>query len=633
MINENISLNFLELVNSNFKFDVFRRAFESDRKEENTYRYKLPTANGDDKDFYEVSLTERSGYVCYKADSMDNINMTKKWLMNLLIEKVEKTIDKKDYVINRKFNDRILIAVSNHNEGCCMIKLEAYYLEANNSFGFIIDYTFKPNPGYENSKIEKILSLSIAKDGSKNKNYYSDKLKIITSFINSTVDKLFPIHDIEIKKSLTKLPASLLEEKLFVFNKGMSKNQFQGIKEFKPFFNNIKDPLFVFIFEKNKINVSRQLVLALRGQLYPTFSGMKDVFGIDFQNDNIKSIVVENFSEESLKYIESEIDNIAVNNPKSNIVGVFAGIEKDFDNNRKYSPYYSIKGMFLKRGLAIQAVTIEQALKKDGFKWSISGIALQLFVKLGGIPWKVKEKNNNCLILGISSAHIKDEQGKITKYFAYSLCFDSSGLYKRLNVLGQDEEKSSYIKQLSSQIKEQLEKDIDGTIKKCVIHVPFKLKREEIQCIKESVQSAKNAHDNVEFCIIKINVVNKFFGYSEFNSNVPIAGSCVRLGNEEFLIWFEGLRQGSTHVVSAQNISNPVHIKFLYGENMNEDKMDFYLQDIINLSGANWRGFNAKHEPVSTLYPELIAKFAGKFEQYGLNLEIGDSAMEKVWFI
>ena len=65
MINENISLNFLELVNSNFKFDVFRRAFESDRKEENTYRYKLPTANGDDKDFYEVSLTERSGYVCY----------------------------------------------------------------------------------------------------------------------------------------------------------------------------------------------------------------------------------------------------------------------------------------------------------------------------------------------------------------------------------------------------------------------------------------------------------------------------------------------------------------------------------------------------------------------------------------
>ena len=44
-------------------------------------------------------------------------------------------------------------------------------------------------------------------------------------------------------------------------------------------------------------------------------------------------------------------------------------------------------------------------------------------------------------------------------------------------------------------------------------------------------------------------------------------------------------------------------------------------------------GFNAKHEPVSTLYPELIAKFAGKFDQYGLNLKIGNSAIKKVWFI
>lgn len=98
-------------------------------------------------------------------------------------------------------------------------------------------------------------------------------------------------------------------------------------------------------------------------------------------------------------------------------------------------------------------------------------------------------------------------------------------------------------------------------------------------------------------------------------------------------MWFEGLQQGSTQVVSAQNISNPVHVQFIYGPDFSEEETKSYLQDIINLSGANWRGFNAKHEPVSTLYPELIAKFAGKFDQYGINLDIGDSALEKVWFI
>jgi hypothetical protein len=66
---------------------------------------------------------------------------------------------------------------------------------------------------------------------------------------------------------------------------------------------------------------------------------------------------------------------------------------------------------------------------------------------------------------------------------------------------------------------------------------------------------------------------------------------------------------------------------------LTDEEVKAYLQDIINLSGANWRGFNAKHEPVTTLYPELIAKFAGKFDQYGLDMVIGDTAMDKVWFI
>ncbi len=86
-------------------------------------------------------------------------------------------------------------------------------------------------------------------------------------------------------------------------------------------------------------------------------------------------------------------------------------------------------------------------------------------------------------------------------------------------------------------------------------------------------------------------------------------------------------------MASAQNISNPVHVQFLFGDELTEANIQSYLQDIVNLSGANWRGFNAKHEPVTTLYPELIAKFAGKFDQYGLDLQIGDSAMNKVWFI
>ena len=86
-------------------------------------------------------------------------------------------------------------------------------------------------------------------------------------------------------------------------------------------------------------------------------------------------------------------------------------------------------------------------------------------------------------------------------------------------------------------------------------------------------------------------------------------------------------------MVAAQNITYPVHIQFIDADSWDDKKIRSYIQDILNLSGANWRGFNAKHEPVTTLYPELIARFAGNFERYGINLDIGTDAMDKVWFI
>lgn len=636
-MNNNILFSFLELSNSEFEFPIYRKSPDNNSKLGEIYRYKLPTSARTDWDTYDVSFREIDETTMFTAKSTDNINMTKKWLMSILSEKATATFGESEFYVGNHFVPNISFVISSHKEGQCLIQLEPYYLEINNSFGFLVDYKFKPFHGYEKTRQEKILSLSLSSDGSKNKNYYSDKLRYLKSFIDNFVPRLFPLKinelTLDIKRTLLELSPFQLSEKTYMFQNGESKIQFQGIKEYKPLNNSIGLPHYVFVFEKSKINISRQLVKALRGQLYPTFSGMENMFGVDFSNDKIDSIVVEDYSIDNLKKIPAQLDEIIKRNPDANIVGIFAGIEKDFDTGRDYSPYYTVKSCFLERGLAIQAITIEQALKRDGFKWSISGIALQLFVKLGGVPWTVKPQNKNCLIFGVSSAHIKDEENNTTKYFAYSLCFDSSGLYKRLNVLGQSTDKDSYIKQLSNEIKKHLHNDLDDSIEKCVIHVPYKLKRDEMKCIKESIESVKQEHQKITFSVIKINVINKFFGYSHYNSNIPLAGSCLQLGKREYLVWFEGLQQGKTQVVSAQNISNPVHIQFIYGPEMTEEEIKTYLQDIINLSGANWRGFNAKHEPVSTLYPELIAKFAGKFDQYGLNLKIGDSAIEKVWFI
>jgi hypothetical protein len=237
------------------------------------------------------------------------------------------------------------------------------------------------------------------------------------------------------------------------------------------------------------------------------------------------------------------------------------------------------------------------------------------------------------LIFGISSAQIRNTNGVIKKYYAYSVCFDSSGLYKQLDILSESDSYTTYLGNLKVKISEILGSHMAHGITKCAIHVPFKIRKDEMCCIRECINKFKETHGEIEIVFIKINIENRFFGYSNYNSKIPLSGSYIELSSTEFLVWFGGLQQGKEHMVTAQSITNPVHIEFLDCEGLSPETVKTYLQDVINLSGANWRGYNAKHTPVSVYYPELIAKFISKFDHYGLNLELGIGAIDKAWFV
>ncbi len=138
---------------------------------------------------------------------------------------------------------------------------------------------------------------------------------------------------------------------------------------------------------------------------------------------------------------------------------------------------------------------------------------------------------------------------------------------------------------------------------------------------------------SVDFRVIKINTENKFFGFSSHNTRIPYESTYVRLSYDEYLGWFEGLQYGKENV--HKKVGNPVHIEFLreQGEDDSDDKS--YLQDIINLSGANWRGFNSKLVPISIYYASLIAGYAKEFEEID-DLEVVKkeiSSIKSPWFL
>ena len=225
----------------------------------------------------------------------------------------------------------------------------------------------------------------------------------------------------------------------------------------------------------------------------------------------------------------------------------------------------------------------------------------------------MKPTHQKCLIFGIGSAHEKDDDGNIQKYTAYTVCIDTTGNFNKIQPLSSSRNQGKYLSQLKEELIKTISNGQNRDIEECVIHVPYKIRRDEIHAIRESVNAVRKNVD-FEIKIIKINTQHKFFGFSHHNTKVPYESSLVQLSKIEYLIWTVGLQYGKSMV--NRRVSEPLHIEFLYGASGDYDEDKAYLQDIINLTGANWRGFNSKAQPISIYYSKLVADFMKRFGKY-----------------
>lgn len=285
--------------------------------------------------------------------------------------------------------------------------------------------------------------------------------------------------------------------------------------------------------------------------------------------------------------------------------------------------YLAQKAYFSHAGLPTQVCTLRILEDAEALKWAIGNLALQVFCKAGGKPWKVRPTAEHSLIIGISQSHkcrVVNDRVKVEKYFAFSVLTDSSGLFQQIQVLGDSEDHSAYIAGLRARLK-KVPEDNSGGFNRVVIHTSFKLRHEEIRAIQQTTQDVAAATDRAKcrFSVIKVNQKSRFFGINRsVNSLVPFEASKVRLGSNEHLVWFEGIYPDRPNVTKA--FPGPTHLQFL---RVNEDpagpaEQRELLQDLVNLSGANWRGFNAKSAPVSVFYCHLVADLVHDFHERGL---------------
>ncbi len=640
--NNKIALSFLSLIPNDFNITLYRKMMDDgDTKFSypNCSKRRLPIDNikqQNDIKYYDywVSWKPQVGFDKYSCTSTTNNYLTLELLYMLLLHNCNGRLPGDKYIIPGGFRNRmILFSIEEFIEGKQCVWMEPYYLSIAKTFGFLIDFKFYSSVPNFNRKIQR-LSLSLDKDYKSNKNYYIDRYEKLFVFLDKYHKLIFPLDyegfKLQVPKTLFQLDANELATKEYVFSKGNTeKSQFNGIKKFGPLNSPKAGSKIYFIFCEKDRPFSYDLFHALKGDSFKaTFPGMEALFRFDFEK-NVGGKTIQDYSVESL---EKAIESIKEDSKNKSIIPLMLIPFKRGDGDEANEIYYKAKYTFLRHHLPSQFVSLKQMQFKDQLKWAVSNIGLQLFAKMGGIPWKVTPKTTNCLIVGIGQSH-KKRNGLIEKYFAYSVLTESTGLYKELKILGQSTDKIKYISNLKKSLKSIFLQYYDS-YDSFVIHATFSIKGEELEVIKNVCDElASTGKSTKEFVVIKFNDHNKYFAYSETNNSmVPFESTYIKLSDNEYLIWFEGVQYHNPNIF--KRIERPLHVEFIYptkDKSLIEEKKIMLIQDSINISGANWRGFNAKSLPVSIYYAYLVANYYKEFQYLGLD----DIDFEEVnpWFL
>ena len=593
-----IALNFFPVTTEHFQLALYRLPYlEGSRPsvgEEQAIRRRLRIDGNYDN--YWTLFQKLEGAVKTTLEPFDNTYATEGALRFALVESCSDNLSTDGFIVTKGFRPRVEIVVTEFSEGVQVVSLEPYYLRSMQQFGFLADFRFHPKNEHRGTLQALQHSLSLDGRGQPNTNYYADRYAQLANFVEEFHPRIFPLelpgsHHVDIARHMVELTPSRLDVKHYIVGSNSeSKSQFMGVKEKGPLNHILNETRICFLYRPEDRPLSHDLFRALRGDTFRTFPGMEKMFKLSLRNELVSGIPILDFG---YNEIERVADRVISESDESNVVPVILTPFSRHDDSEDNNQYWLLKHAFLSRNLPLQVVAKETIANKNKLKWSTAGIGLQIFAKAGGVPWKVRPQTQNCLIVGIGQAH-QVVDGRTSRYFAYSVLTDSSGVFEEVRTLGESQDESDYIQSFSNNLRNIFDEYSDR-FSNFVVHTTFKIRRNELDTIARILSDKCSNGAEGDFISLKFNDRNRFFGFAGgHNSRVPYESSLIRLSTDEFLVWFEGLQYGQPTV--SKRVGNPLHVQFTFPRSgLSMEKRRAHLQDAINLSGANWRDSMLSH--------------------------------------
>lgn len=456
------------------------------------------------------------------------------------------------------------------------------------------------------------------------KNLYNQLISFYNNHLLSIDKEDFKIEAGGLKNvEQTDLNKVNINENLMLFGKEKTDiNAVTGMRDYGIYKPSPKatDVKFIFVYENSRD--ANQLYLYLKNGLkhYPglwsyvgipiRLSDIKLQYnGIDDLKNKIDIFISENLNDEYY----SDLFAIVINPNSSQ--------EKEELDEDEDPTYYTVKRKFLEKGIPTQFIQ-DKNIHSGSFHYFLPNISIGILAKLGGVPWRLKTKRTDELVIGFNQKTIGEHQ-----FIGSAVFFSNDGQLGKTFGFPETNSETTLIGNLKSAIEQYISQK-ESPPERLVIHYYKPQSGKEQKSIEDLIQ--KELRLNIPFAIVEINDSKSQMDIcfdKDFSMGMPESGTYVRVSKTEYLLFNNTRYQKNPLRSVAEEL--PIKIAIHFADTGGFSHRDLISQ-VYEFSRLYWKGLKQRSQPATTIYSKLIAEFTAN---YNGELPNNDTVNNTPWFL
>lgn len=456
------------------------------------------------------------------------------------------------------------------------------------------------------------------------KNLYNQLISFYNNHLLSIDKEDFKIEAGGLKNvEQTDLNKVNINENLMLFGKEKTDiNAVTGMRDYGIYKPSPKatDVKFIFVYENSRD--ANQLYLYLKNGLkhYP---GLWSYVGIPIRLSDIKlqyngtddlKNKIDNFISENLNdECYSDLFAIVINPNSSQ--------EKEELDEDEDPTYYTVKRKFLEKGIPTQFIQ-DKNIHSGSFHYFLPNISIGILAKLGGVPWRLKTKRTDELVIGFNQKTIGEHQ-----FIGSAVFFSNDGQLGKTFGFPETNSETALIGNLKSAIEKYISQK-ESPPERLVIHYYKPQSGKEQKSIEDLIQ--RELRLNIPFAIVEINDSKSQMDIcfdKDFSMGMPESGTYVRVSKTEYLLFNNTRYQKNPLRSVAEEL--PIKIAIHFADTGGFSHRDLISQ-VYEFSRLYWKGLKQRSQPATTIYSKLIAEFTAN---YNGELPNNDTVNNTPWFL